>query len=167
MVLSSDAIGKEASMMPECTEPTTNSALLRWIRLRNLRAPLAGFDSVSSVANSTLRPAIPPPLLMRSTAIFAALSCQYPQDVNTPVRSQWCPITIDADDCANASFMIVRLAVPAAAPPAKAHLRKLRRESFFAMVTSPRNDVTATARGNDARFQAGTLDHSKCRNRRW
>jgi hypothetical protein len=76
MVLSSVAIGKEASMIPECTEPTTNSALLRWIRLRSLRAPLAGFDSVSSVANSILRRAMPPLLLMRSTAIFAALSCQ-------------------------------------------------------------------------------------------
>ena len=63
-------------MMPECTEPTTNSALERSIRFLSLRAPLAGFDSVSSVTSSSLRRAIPPPLLIKSTAFLAALSCQ-------------------------------------------------------------------------------------------
>src|SRR6516164_8665187 len=87
-VLSSVAIGSAASITPECTELTMNSALPRWIRLRSLRAPGAGLDSVSSVASSTLRPAMPPPLLMMSTAALAALSCQTPQDEITPVRSQ-------------------------------------------------------------------------------
>src|SRR6185369_352021 len=70
---------------------------------------------------------------MISTAAFAALSCQNPHDEITPVRSQWCPMTIGPDACAKASFMMVRLAVPAAAPPASAHSRKLRRDNFFAM----------------------------------
>ena len=55
----SEAMGNAASITPECTEPTMNSALPRWIRLRSLRAPGAGLDSVSSVASSTLRPAMP------------------------------------------------------------------------------------------------------------
>ena len=38
-----------------------------------------------------------------------------------------------ADACANASFIMVRLAVPSA-PPARATSRKLRRDNFFAMV---------------------------------
>src|SRR5437764_5855129 len=42
-------------------------------------------------------------------------------------------MTIGPDACAKASFMMVRLAVPAAAPPASAHSRKLRRDNFFAM----------------------------------
>jgi len=88
MVLSSDATGIAASITPECTEPTMNSAFDRWMRLRSLRAPLAGLDSVSSVASSTLRPAMPPPALTMSTAAFAALSCQKPQDEIAPVRSQ-------------------------------------------------------------------------------
>ncbi len=87
-VLSSLAIGSAASITPECTEPTMNSALLRWIKLRSLRAPGAGFDSVSSVTSSTLRPAMPPPLLMSSIAALAHLSCQNPHDEITPVRSQ-------------------------------------------------------------------------------
>ena len=56
-----EAIGIAASMTPEWTDPMMNSAFRRWTRLRSLRAPLAGFDSVSSVASSTLRPAMPPP----------------------------------------------------------------------------------------------------------
>src|SRR5579859_95174 len=134
MVLSSVAIGSDASMTPEWTEPMMNSALVRWIRFRSLRAPLAGLDSVSSVASSTLRPAIPPSLLIRSTAALAALSCHTPHDDIAPVRSQWCPMTIGPELCANASRMIVRLAVPATAPPASAHSRKLRRETFLAMI---------------------------------
>src|SRR6266851_4181944 len=117
-------------MTPECTDPTTSSALERWTRLRSLRAPGAGLDSVSSVASSTLRPAMPPPLLIRSTAALAALSCQKPQDEMTPVKSQWCPITIGPEACASRSLVIVRLAVPASAPPPSAVSRKLRRDSF-------------------------------------
>src|SRR5882672_1240983 len=97
------------------------------MRLRSLRAPGAGFDSVSSVTSSTLRPAMPPPWLMISTAALAHLSCQKPHDEMTPVRSQWWPITIGPDACANRSLAMVRLAIPAA-PPASAVLRKLRRE---------------------------------------
>src|SRR6266436_1629654 len=41
------------------------------------------------------------------------------------------------DACAYRSFISVRLAVPAAAPPARAHWRKLRRETFLAMVVTP------------------------------
>src|SRR5436309_2254534 len=45
-------------------------------------------------------------------------------------------MTIGPAAWANASRMIVRLAVPATAPPARAHSRKLRRESFLAMIRS-------------------------------
>src|SRR6266849_2091491 len=107
-----------------------NSALLRWIRLRSLRAPGAGLDSVSSVTSSTLRPEIPPPLLMISTAALAALSCQKPQDEMTPVRSQWWPITIGPEAWPNRSFVRVRLAVADSAPPPSAVARKLRRDGF-------------------------------------
>jgi hypothetical protein len=52
--------------------------------------------------------------------------------------------------------MVVRLAVPAAAPPAKAHSRKLRRDSFVAIAHSPQLDqiIAATAQGIDARSPA-------------
>src|SRR6516225_323570 len=100
------------------------------MRLRSLRAPGAGFDSVSSVTSSTLRPEMPPPLLMSSTAALAALSCQYPQDEMTPVRSQWCPITIGPDAWANRSFVRVRLAPVYSAPPPSAVARKLRRDTL-------------------------------------
>src|SRR3984893_7580104 len=119
-VFSSEAMGNAASITPECTEPTMNSALPRWIRLRSLRAPGAGLDSVSSVVSSTLRPAMPPPLLMMSTAALPALSCQSSHDEMTPVRSQWCPITIGPDACANRFLVIVKLAAPARAPPLSA-----------------------------------------------
>src|SRR6516165_5389546 len=45
-------------------------------------------------------------------------------------------MTIGPEACANASRMIVRLAVPTAAPPARAHSRKPRRDSFVAMIKS-------------------------------
>src|SRR6266852_3294223 len=140
MVLSSDAIGIAASMTPECTEPTMNSALPRWIRLRSLRAPGAGLDSVSSVTSSTLRPAMPPPLLITLIAALAHLSCQKPHDEMTPVRSQWCPITIGPEACANRSLVMVRLATPAA-PPASAVSRKLRRDNFRCLMLFSSRDI--------------------------
>jgi len=66
-------------------------APLRSISDLSLRVPVAGLDSVSSVINSTFRPAMPPCSLTSCTAAFAALSCQYPQDAKPPVNSQWLP----------------------------------------------------------------------------
>ena len=51
----------------------------------------------------------------------------------TPVKSQWWPITIGPDACANRSLVMVRLATPAA-PPASAVSRKLRRDIFLCLM---------------------------------
>src|SRR5437588_10373790 len=103
---------------------------------------------------------------MMSTAAFAALSCHTPHDEITPVRSQWWPITIGPDAWAKASFMMVRLAVPAAAPPARARSRKLRRENFLAMVVYSfcRGLVIGIVRDSDARLRSATLTQAMCRN---
>src|SRR5207248_5699463 len=78
-------------------------------------------------------------------------------------------MTIGPEAWANASRMIVRLAVPAAAPPASAHSRKLRRESFFAMTRPSVRavEVIATIQDNDARFRADLSDREQHPNIRW
>src|SRR4051812_21705778 len=106
---------------------------------------------------------------MISAAAFAALSCHTPHDEITPVRSQWWPTTIGPDACAKASFMMVRLAVPAAAPPARAHSRKLRRENFLAMVVYSfcRGLVIGIVQDSDAQVRSATLTPATYRNGRW
>src|SRR4051812_5567883 len=156
-------MGIADSITPECTEPTTNSVPPRWIRLRILRAPAAGLDSVSSVTSSTLRLAMPPCWLMSSTAFLAAMSCQYPHDEITPVRSQWWPILIGPPDCAKRSFMIVRLAVAATVPPASTVCRKLRRAGLRFSISPPGLDSGGSlqrqpevaVQGLGVRFQLG------------
>src|SRR5262245_61955128 len=49
-------------------------------------------------------------------------------------------MTIGPDACANRSLVMVRLAVPASAPPASAVSRKLRRDTFLCFMTSLLSD---------------------------
>src|SRR3546814_19243578 len=90
MAFSSVAIGIEARSIPECTEPTMKRASRRWISERSLRAPVAGLDSVSSVTSSTLRPAMPPPHLMISTAFVAHVSCHQSQEEHPHTGRESC-----------------------------------------------------------------------------
>src|SRR5665213_3956818 len=56
---------------------------------------------------------------------------------------------------AKASFISVRLAVPAAAPPARAHSRKLRREIFLAMMFSSLDAKQLTGQAQIAMHDRG------------
>src|SRR5438270_6707718 len=55
----------------------------------------------------------------------------------TPVRSQWWPILIGPPACAKRSFMRLRLAVAATAPPASTVCRKLRRSGLRVSMSPP------------------------------